>query len=179
MCKACRHRSPRHSPCAPPSLGLHHDGRETAQEPELDLGAAIGAAHVSDVAVDEVAEPACRAGAAVKAGQKILCDWLRAPEAPAHERRPRGNRGANLCPCQLIMLITSISHADGSIVSAKIARSSSLSRPSANAAFNTNRQLPRGQVPRAAPSRFVSTSARSMSMHRLIPQRPDIRAGRA
>src|SRR5712672_816823 len=33
-------------------------GREAAQQPEPDLRAAIDAAHVGDVAVDEVAEPA-------------------------------------------------------------------------------------------------------------------------
>jgi hypothetical protein len=57
--------------------------------------------HVSDVAVDEVAEPARRAGAAVKAGQEILVIGYARPE----RRRTSADRGANLCPCQVVMLI--------------------------------------------------------------------------
>jgi hypothetical protein len=54
------------------------------------------AAHVGDVTVDEVAELARRGRTAVKAGQEILVvDYAR----PAHERRPKGDRGANLRPC--------------------------------------------------------------------------------
>src|SRR5215471_17524281 len=71
-------------------LGLHGGGRETAQQPELDLRAAIEAAHVGDVAVDEVAEPARRAGAAVKAGQEILVIGYARPE----RRRTSADRGA-------------------------------------------------------------------------------------
>src|SRR5262249_61533022 len=71
-------------------LCLHGGGREAAQQPEPDLRAAIEAAHVGDVAVDEVAEPARRAGAAVKAGQEILVIGYACPE----RRRTSPGRGA-------------------------------------------------------------------------------------
>src|SRR6516225_1932929 len=71
-------------------LCLHGGGREAAQQPEPDLRAAIEAAHVSDVAVDEIAEPARRARAAIKAGQEILVIGYARPE----RRRTSPDRGA-------------------------------------------------------------------------------------
>src|SRR5262249_32719482 len=53
-------------------LCLHGGGREAAHQPELDLRAAIEAAHVGDESVDQIAKAARRGRTAIEARQQIL-----------------------------------------------------------------------------------------------------------
>src|SRR6516165_10387324 len=53
-------------------LCLHGGGREAANQPELDLRAAIEAAHVGDESVDQIAKTARRGRTATEAGNRSL-----------------------------------------------------------------------------------------------------------
>ena len=53
-------------------LGLHRGGREPAHQPELDLGAAIEAAHVGDEGVDQITKPTRSGRTAIEARQQVL-----------------------------------------------------------------------------------------------------------
>src|SRR5262249_43805593 len=53
-------------------LCLHGGGREAAQQPELDLRAAIEAAHVGDESVDQIAKTARPGRTAIEARQQVL-----------------------------------------------------------------------------------------------------------
>src|SRR5262249_3696418 len=53
-------------------LCLHGGSREAAQQPELDLRAAIEAAHVDDEGVDQIAKTARRGRTAIEARQQVL-----------------------------------------------------------------------------------------------------------